>query len=494
MARIYPQKASTGKQILIVDDQEDYGISVQTLLEREGYEVKVASNGINAVELVKQQYFDLVLLDYYMPGGMTGEEVVREIRKFNEYIQVILQTGYSGEHPPREMMRDLDIQGYHDKSDGPEKLLLWVDVGLKSANTVQMLNKSRQGLKYILEITPELHKIQMMENLLQGILLQLTGLLGIVNSFLAVLSEDVDITEKTSKSNIFLALLEEESSLEIRAATGKFCKSSDIESCIECSKVRKINDLLTKAEIYLSDEYSVIPLVVGEKVLGLIYLEHYIIRHQDIELINIFANQVAVAIQNAYLYSTATIDKLTGVYIRAFFEHQLMRELRASFRQKNSLSLIMLDLDYLKKVNDIAGHLGGDQALAIMGLALRKSTRVTDFVGRYGGDEFAILLPNTPLEEAQKVTDRIYEYLKGRKIEGDFGSIPLQCSMGVCGLKAQEFELEDVPQLINKSYINEMVKLFINEADKMLYIAKKNGRSCAVTGENMKWLPFTEIV
>ena len=153
MARISSKKASTGKRILLVDDQENYRISVQALLEREGYIVITASNGIEAIELVKQQYFELVLLDYYMPG-VTGEEVVRDIRKFNEYIQIILQTGYSGEHPPREMMRELDIQGYHDKSDGPEKLLLWVDVGLKSAYTVQMLNKSRQGLKYILEITP----------------------------------------------------------------------------------------------------------------------------------------------------------------------------------------------------------------------------------------------------------------------------------------------------------------------------------------------------
>jgi diguanylate cyclase (GGDEF)-like protein len=182
---------------------------------------------------------------------------------------------------------------------------------------------------------------------------------------------------------------------------------------------------------------------------------------------------------------------LTGVYVRAFFEQQLIRELRTSFRHKNPLSLILLDLDYLKKANDIAGHLGGDQALAIMGLALRKSTRATDFVGRYGGDEFAILLPNTPLEEAYKVTDRIYEYLKGKKIEGDFGSIPIQCSMGVCGMEVQEFKHGSISYPIPQSYINEMVKLFINEADKMLYKAKKNGRSCAVTGENIKWLPFT---
>jgi hypothetical protein len=261
-----------------------------------------------------------------MPGGMTGEEVVKEIRKFNDYIQVILQTGYSGEHPPREMMRTLDIQGYHDKSDGPEKLLLWVDVGLKSAYTLQMLYKSRQGLRYILDITPELHKIQMIENLIQGILLQITGLLGIVNSFLAVLPEEDNTADKLSTSDVFLATLEEGTNLEIRAATGKFFNQTAIEDCLESIKVMKIKDVLIKSEVYFSDKYSVIPLAVGETVLGIIYLEQNDIKPEDVELVNIFANQAAAALQNAYLYSTATIDKLTGVYVRGFFSQQLMRD------------------------------------------------------------------------------------------------------------------------------------------------------------------------
>ena len=69
-----------------------------------------------------------------MPG-ITGDEVVAQLRQFNTHVQVILQTGYASEQLPREMLRRLDIQGYHDKSEGPEKLLLWADVGLKAAYT-----------------------------------------------------------------------------------------------------------------------------------------------------------------------------------------------------------------------------------------------------------------------------------------------------------------------------------------------------------------------
>jgi len=63
-----------------------------------------------------------------MPG-MTGEQVVTALRQFNPHVQIILQTGYASECPPREMLHRLDIQGYFDKSEGPDKLLLWVDVG-----------------------------------------------------------------------------------------------------------------------------------------------------------------------------------------------------------------------------------------------------------------------------------------------------------------------------------------------------------------------------
>ena len=64
---------------------------------------------------------------------MNGEQFIQEVRKLDEDVQIVLQTGYSGEHPPRDMLRALAVQGYHDKSEGPDRLLLWVDVALKAA-------------------------------------------------------------------------------------------------------------------------------------------------------------------------------------------------------------------------------------------------------------------------------------------------------------------------------------------------------------------------
>jgi diguanylate cyclase (GGDEF)-like protein len=490
MARLTQSKAASGNRILLVDDQDDYRIATHSLLTRQGHEVITAPGGREALSVLRQQFFDLVLLDYFMPGGLTGEQVIEEIRRFNKHVQIILQTGYSGEFPPREMLRRLDIQGYHDKSDGPEKLLLWVDAGLKVAHAVQMLYKSRQGLKYILNVTPELHKIQTLDHLLQGILLQITGLLGTANSFLAVLPEENSINQANPDCDALLAMLKEGTDLQISVATGKFSNKRSLESCLDNAKIEAIYTVLKRMEIKYTNDYTIIPLTVGEAVLGLIFLEKRIDNEQDLEIIQIFANQAAVAIQNTGLYAIATNDKLTGVYVRNFFTQCLLRELHSCFRQRCPISLIMVDLDGLKQINDTAGHLAGDTALSIIGKVLRKVTRANDLVGRYGGDEFIILLPNTPIENVYIAAQRIQAGLADQNLTGAFGSIPIRCSIGACGIAAPEYEEVNASHPSSNSYYTKIAQVLIAGADQMLSQAKQNGRSCYAIGNNLKWSEF----
>lgn len=138
MSRLFEKPRASGHKILIVDDVDEVLDSTRMILEKEGHEIQTANNGRDGVEKVRSWEPHLLVLDFFMPG-MTGEDVVREIRPFNREVQILLQTGYASEKPPREMLRKLDIQGYHDKSDGPDKLLLWVDVSLKSYRQARML-------------------------------------------------------------------------------------------------------------------------------------------------------------------------------------------------------------------------------------------------------------------------------------------------------------------------------------------------------------------
>jgi putative nucleotidyltransferase with HDIG domain len=151
MARLTDVPQS-GRKILIVDDDPMLLMAVSRLLEREGHQVFVADHGSRGIELCREHTFDLILLDYYMPG-MTGEDVVKEIRTFNKDVRIILQTGQAN-RPARQLLRELEIQGYHDKSEGPEKLLMWVDTALKMAEEIRKrrdLEGSLQALGIALE-------------------------------------------------------------------------------------------------------------------------------------------------------------------------------------------------------------------------------------------------------------------------------------------------------------------------------------------------------
>ncbi len=134
------QVAGSSYTILVVDDQQEALISVRRLLEREGHTVLTAEGGERALALFKQHEIHLILVDYFMPR-VTSELLLREIRKFDPFVQIILLTGYSAEKPARMVLADLDIQGYHDKAEGPEKLLLWVDLGLKAHRMIRSLRE-----------------------------------------------------------------------------------------------------------------------------------------------------------------------------------------------------------------------------------------------------------------------------------------------------------------------------------------------------------------
>lgn len=122
----------TDYTLLIVDDQEETRLANQLLLESEGYRVLTAANGPEALEIFEAEQIHLVIVDYVM-SGMNGAQLIQKLRQRDDETPILLQTGYSGEQPPRELLRTLNVQGYHDKLDGPDRLLLWIEVMLKVA-------------------------------------------------------------------------------------------------------------------------------------------------------------------------------------------------------------------------------------------------------------------------------------------------------------------------------------------------------------------------
>jgi signal transduction histidine kinase len=128
----------TGRTILVVDDQEDSLISVRRLLERQGHHVVTARSGEEALAVLKEQPVQVALVDYAMPQ-MSGADLIREIRKRDPFLGIILHTAYCSRYTAHTLMNELGIQGFHDKTDGPDKLLLWIQAALKHRSSIEKL-------------------------------------------------------------------------------------------------------------------------------------------------------------------------------------------------------------------------------------------------------------------------------------------------------------------------------------------------------------------
>lgn len=121
------------------------------------------------------------------------------------------------------------------------------------------------------------------------------------------------------------------------------------------------------------------------------------------------------------------LDDLTGVYNRRYLLHWIDGEIKKSRRYRLPFSIVLLDLDDFKEVNDVHGHLKGDLVLKLFAQYLKGTLREADVITRYGGDEFIALLPNTPREQAQVVAERIIDRAKRQTFSG----IKLSASAGI---------------------------------------------------------------
>lgn len=158
------------------------------------------------------------------------------------------------------------------------------------------------------------------------------------------------------------------------------------------------------------------------------------------------------------------VDYLTGGYNRNFMENQLLKEIDRCKRFKSDLSLLMIDVDHFKSVNDNYGHQCGDAVLKEITKRISAKIRTTDFFIRYGGDEFCCLLTETPHQAAYKVAEQLRRAICDHPFE--FDGTPFTCtiSLGVASLDATDNSLEDL----------------LKKADNALYLAKNKGRNSVV--------------
>lgn len=169
--------------------------------------------------------------------------------------------------------------------------------------------------------------------------------------------------------------------------------------------------------------------------------------------------------QQQHIQKLADEDQLTGLYTRREFENRYREEFERTERYGTKLSVVMIDLDHFKEINDTYGHPVGDEVLETMGTLIDEKTRSSDVCGRYGGEEFALVLPETPLKGARITSERLRKVLAEQTFETEDGEeFTVTCSIGI----AEYSPSFDDPEVL------------LEQADDALYEAKETGRNQVV--------------
>ncbi len=216
------------------------------------------------------------------------------------------------------------------------------------------------------------------------------------------------------------------------------------------------------------ESFAALPIMARERVLGLMCVGSYSSRkfpEREVKLLGAIANQIGMAIDNAQLYERALelafTDGLTGLYNRRYLMEQIEREFNRAERSETSLSLMMIDLDGLKEINDRFGHHQGDSVLTGLGSIIGANTRASDVAARWGGDEFMLLTPETTSKGARKIGERIRAQVERYRPKLDGEEVGISISVGIASYPGHA---SDVTQLLQR-------------VDEAMYQAKRGGRN-----------------
>jgi diguanylate cyclase (GGDEF)-like protein len=187
---------------------------------------------------------------------------------------------------------------------------------------------------------------------------------------------------------------------------------------------------------------------------------------RDLQMLSIVARSAALALENAELHKRTEeliiIDELTETYNYRYFIQKLQEEKRRAIRYSLPLSLIMVDIDRFKKLNDTYGHESGNIVLKELSCIIKDCIRDVDIFARYGGEEFAIILPQTPQREAAVIGERIREQVESALIDvGKAGRLKITVSVGVTSFPENGKSQEEL----------------VSVADQAMYRAKGEGRN-----------------
>ncbi len=468
-------------RILYMEDDTGLARLLQRRLERMGHSVDLARDGAEGLALYDRGTYDLVAVDQNLPVH-EGLEVVRRLAQRGPLPPTVMITGTGNERVAVEAMK-LGVQDYIVKDLEGGYLELLPKVIAQVLERQRLLEDRRQAQEALWQRNHDLDQLSRLGQDLTAILNpeQVVARLLEAATDLAAAEAGVVWRQGCGDSHglVGSGLLVrggERRRFEIeppsRSVAGWVAANGKSAVVADVPRDPRFFATLDGWEGQARRSVLAVPLRVRDAVVGVLEVVSTVPGGPGpnrLSLVETLAAWGAIAMENARLFAEverlAVTDELTGAYNRRHFFEVAEREILRARRGRHPLSLIMLDLDRFKEINDTYGHAAGDEVLRAVAQQCRSSIREIDVLGRYGGEEFVVLLVDLPDGELDRVAERLRRGVEGLSVVTDRGTVSqLTVSLGGASLEA------DTPDLAT----------LLASADAALYAAKQAGRNRAI--------------
>lgn len=482
-------------RLLVVDDDDEVHavtrIALRQLSYRDrGIEILHAHSAAEARQILENESdIALVLLDVVMESDHAGLALARAIREEleNNEVRIVLRTGQPGHAPEESVVLEYDINDYRTKTElTAQRLFTTVITALRGYDNIITLEHNRRGLERIIRELDLFPEVRSKRPFASAVLAQLAGFLGTGSTGVMCVYRDA---QDISDLNDFRILATSGAFDELPLEQDKHPPLSealipeDVKTAVaECARRRTNIFHEGIVAIFLDSREG------GEFVACL--LDAPPLSKREEPLLDLFCNNIAGAFRNHTLFERlreaklslerrveertielehanrdlerlAMTDSLTGVDNRRNFFRRSERLLNLASRYGHTACVAMIDADNFKVVNDTYGHHGGDDVLRVLTKTALAQLRKTDIFGRLGGEEFAVMMPETGIEQGQLVCERIRAAIEATPVVFENEVAHVTVSIGLVELRRGD-------------ELAELLKF----ADIAVYAAKRRGRNC----------------